>query len=366
MSIRTRLIVWFSGILGVSLLILSAVLFYEWEEQQHRILKEGKPPEPAWHEVGEIMLMFGLPTAILLVAGGSLLLRKSLAPVVVLTRAAESIHLDNLQQRLPLTGRGDELDRLTEVFNAMMTRLEASVARAREFTLHASHELKTPLTVMRAQIETAMFDDSLTPSQRDLLANHLEEIQRLTQIVNSLTFLAKADAGQARLHLEKLRLDELVRDAATDAELLGRTQAIEVETQISDQVWVTGDRHRLRQLLLNLTDNALKYNAPTAGRILLRLAEVDGVAELTIANRGPGIPKEKLTRVFDRFYRGDPAHGNEVEGCGLGLSIVEWIARAHRGRVDIQSIPDGWTTVIVKLAAASPGSGGPAHRPAPP
>ena len=348
MSIRNRLTLWFGGILGVSLVILAGALYYEWEEQQERMLRQKKPPEPIWQEVGEIMVMFGAPTMVMLLVGSWWLLRKAFAPVVQLTQAAESIQLDNLKQRLPLTGSGDELDRLTEVFNAMMTRLDSSVTHAREFTLHASHELKTPLTVMRAEIETALAGEQITPTLRDLLASQLEEIQRLTKIVNGLTFLAKADAGQAALQIESVRLDELVRDAFADTEMLGRAQNIAVELTACDEITMQGDRHRLRQLLLNLTDNAIKYNRPE-GRVTISLAKNKGTAELTIANTGPGIPAEKLSRVFDRFYRCDAAHSSEIEGCGLGLSIVEWIVKSHRGEVKVDSIPHQWTTVTVRI-----------------
>jgi signal transduction histidine kinase len=348
MSIRTRLTIWFSGILGVSLLILTGVLYYEWEEQQHRMLQERKPPEPAWHEVGEIIVMFGLPTALLLVVGSSILLRKSLAPVSALTRAAESMQLDNLQQRLPVSGSGDEIDRLTEVFNAMMGRLENSFAHVREFTLHASHELKTPLTAMRASLESALEEETFTPPQREILAAQLEEIQRLTKIVNGLMFLAKADAGQTTLRSETLSFDELVRDVVSDLEMLARVQQIKVESEIGTAIHVRGDRHRLRQLLLNLVDNALKYNHP-CGRVTTSLSQIHGEAVLHIANTGPGIPQEIAPRVFDRFFRGDAAHGSDVEGCGLGLSIVEWIAKAHGGSVAIQSPPGEMTTVTLKL-----------------
>ena len=348
MSIRNRLTLWFGGILGISLVILAGVLYHEWEEQQHLMLQHKKPPEPIWQEVGEIMIMYGLPTTVILLAGGWWLLRKAFAPVVQLTRAAESIHLDSLTQRLLQTGNGDELDRLTGVFNAMMARLESSVALAREFTLHASHELKTPLTVMRAEIETALAGEQITPTLRDLLASQLEEIQRLTKIVNGLTFLAKADAGQAALQIESVRLDELVRDAFADTEMLGRAQNIAVKLVGCDELTMQGDRHRLRQLLLNLTDNAIKYNRPE-GRVTIKLTHENGAAELTVANTGPGIPAEKLPRIFDRFYRCDEAHSSEIEGCGLGLSIVEWIVKSHRGEVKVDSSPHQWTTVKVRI-----------------
>jgi len=348
MTIRTRLTLWFGGILLVSLVVLAGVVHYEWEEQVKRLHVDKQAPEPAWQETGEIVFVYGGITALLLLFGSWWLLRKSLAPIITLTRAAERIHVDNLKERLPSTGSGDELERLTEVFNAMMARLEDSFTRVREFTLHASHELKTPLTVMRAEIETALGEESLTPSQRELFANQLEEIQRLTKIVNSLTFLAKADAGQDALQLDMVHLDELVKDSFSDAQMLGRPHRITVELVACEAILLQADRHRLRQLLLTLTDNAIKFNQPQ-GRVTMALSRQNGAAVLKISNTGPGVLPEKLPRVFDRFYRGDAAHSSEVDGCGLGLSIAEWIAKAHRGGIQMVSEPDQWTTVIVTL-----------------
>jgi len=157
-TIRNRLTFWLGGILLVSLAAMAGVLHYEWVEQQQRMAEQKLAPEPAWEEVGEIVLFYGVPAALFMLVGSWWLLRKSLAPVIALTRAAERIHVHNLRERLPRTGNGDELDRLTEVFNSMITRLDESFVHIREFTLHASHELKTPLTVMRSEIETALRD----------------------------------------------------------------------------------------------------------------------------------------------------------------------------------------------------------------
>jgi signal transduction histidine kinase len=245
------------------------------------------------------------------------------------------------------------LDRLTEVFNAMVGRLEDSFTRIREFTLHASHELKTPLTIMQGEIETALREATCNPAQRELLVSQLDEIQRLTKIVDGLALLARADAGQIKLAQEPVNLDELVQDSFADAQLLAQPANVNVDLAACDEVIVRGDRHRLRQLLLNLADNAIKYNQPQ-GSVTIALHRNGKAAELKITNTGPGIAPAALPRVFDRFYRGDPAHAYAVEGCGLGLSIAQWIATAHRGTIEITSEPEKLTTVTVALPLATP------------
>lgn len=260
----------------------------------------------------------------------------------------ERLHIHNLQEPLPRTGNGDEVDRLSEVLNATNARLEKAFNQIREFTLHASHELKTPLAILHGEIETALNDPATTVAQREAYASQLDEIQRLSKIVEGLTLLAKADAGQVVLAQEPVRLDELVRDSFADAQILAQPKQISVTLAACDEVMVRGDRHRLRQLLLNLTDNAIKYNN-LDGRVDIALKRKDGTAELTIANTGLGIPAPILPRIFDRFYRGDESHNGEVEGCGLGLSIAQWIVKAHGGDIQITSAPERLTTVSVKL-----------------
>jgi signal transduction histidine kinase len=166
--------------------------------------------------------------------------------------------------------------------------------------------------------------------------------------VDGLTLLAKADAGQITLAMEPVRLDELVRDNFADAQILAEPQNIKVELQNCEEITIRGDRHRLRQLLLNLADNAVKYNQPQ-GRVTMRLRRDGNFAEFTVANTGPGIPTEILPRVFDRFFRGDPAHSQTVDGCGLGLSIAQWIVHAHHGTIRIESETMKPTTVTVRL-----------------
>jgi len=276
-----------------------------------------------------------------------------MAPVASLTQAAARISEANLHEQLPRTGNGDELDRLTEVFNAMIARLDGSFQRIREFTLHASHELKTPLTVMHGELETALHDEA--GADRERLLSQLDEVQRLTKIVDGLSLLTKADAGLITLKSETVRLDELVRDSFADAQILAQPHEVKAELGRCDEISISGDRHRLRQLLLNLTDNATKYNQPQ-GRVNIELARVDKTAELKITNTGPGIPPELQGRVFERFFRGDASHANTVDGCGLGLSIAQWIVTAHGGTIQVASEPGKLTIVTVRLPVASTGS----------
>ena len=347
MTIRTRLTFWYAGILTVSLLVIGVGTYRELNEQLRRDHRR-EPEEHAVSETGEMVFQVGLPAILLGLLGGWWLTRKALVPMSKLTDAVEKIHERNLREPLPRTGNGDELDRLTEVFNGMLSRLDDSFNRTREFTLHASHELKTPLTVLCGETETALCGESLSAAERERAASLLDELRRLARIVDGLTLLAKADAGQVALKLEPVRLDELVRDNFADAQILAEPHGIQVELTTCEEVSVRGDRHRLRQLLLNLADNAVKYNQPQ-GRVTMSLRRANDAAEFTIANTSTGIPPEMLPRVFDRFFRGDPAHSPAVDGCGLGLSIVQWIVSAHGGTITVTSEPSKLTTVTVRL-----------------
>jgi signal transduction histidine kinase len=354
MKIRTRLTLWYAAILIASLAAIGFQSYQEIAEAMqhgHRHFSW----EHALGETGEIILYVGLPAVILGVLGGWWLTRKALAPVTALTEAVEKIHDRNLSEQLPRTRNGDELDRLTEVFNAMTARLDGSFQRIREFTLHASHELKTPLTVMRGELETSLHEENLTPAQTERLLSQIDEIERLAKIVDGLTLLTKADAGQIQLNFETLRLDDLVRESFADTRILAQSHNIHVNLVVCDEVSISGDRHRLRQLLLNLSDNAVKYNRPD-GAVTVSLQRNDGSAELKITNTGAGIAPEVQPRVFERFFRGDLSHNNVIEGCGLGLSIAQWIALAHKGSIQFVSEPDKLTTVTVKFPAADANS----------
>jgi signal transduction histidine kinase len=277
------------------------------------------------------------------------LIVRALRPLKQLTDSAQRIHSGNLQERMPLSGRGDEFDTLTQTLNEMTARLSASFERVRDFTLHASHELKTPLAILRADYEELVDDPKRSEADRARFTSHLDEIERLTRIVDGLGLLTKADAAQVTLQRESLSFDELVRDAAEDARVLAEPTHITVSCNASGPIMVQGDRHRLRQLLLILCDNAVKYNRE-GGSITIGLNPRGGSAVLSVKNTGPGIPPEDADHVFERFHRGEAARQMNLEGCGLGLPIALWITRAHGGSLTFTSQPDD-TEFVLTLPA---------------
>lgn len=351
MTIRARLTLWYSVVLLLSTFLIAALCWDELDEQHERPHRAYRGME----EISDIVLWIGFPAVLLSIAGGWWLMRKALAPIATLTAAAQRVNERNLHQELPRTRNGDELDRLSEVLNAMKARLNDSFTRIREFTLHASHELKTPLTVLCGETEIQLRDESLTPDAREALASRLDELRRLTRIVDGLTLLAKADAGLVTLTRIPVQFDELVRDSFADTQILAEASGLNVQLPVCENATVLGDSHRLRQLLLNLADNAVKYNQP-GGSITMSLRQTGAEAEFTIANTGPGIAPASLPRVFDRFFRGDAAHSSQVEGCGLGLSISQWIVSAHDGDIQIESAPGKLTTVTLRLPLAAEGN----------
>ncbi len=358
MTIRTRLSLWYATVMFIALMVMGVLLYYQLvieprqEARQHQQEQNEETVDPdVFEDVTGIMLWCGVPATLLALVGGWWLMKKSLTPIASLTQATRKITAQNLGERLPRTHNGDELDELTEVHNAMLARLDDSFNRIHEFTLHASHELKTPLTVLRGETETVLRDESLSTSERERAVSQLDELRRLARIVDGLTLLAKADAGQIPLAREPVNLAELVRDNFADLQILAESQNLKVELESCEELFVRGDRHRLRQLLLNLADNAVKYNQPQGG-VTINLRRSGELAELTITNTGAGITAEIVPRVFDRFFRGDPSHGNTVDGCGLGLSIAQWIVAAHGGTIGLVSRPGTLTTVTVRLPLA--------------
>jgi len=286
-----------------------------------------------------IMLGIGLPiTVCVAVAGGFVLVRRSLRPVEQIARKAEDITQHNLSERLPVVQTGDELERLSISINHMIARLEDSFQSSKQFVADASHELRTPLTVLRGELEGLAQDTQLKPQTRETLGSMLEEVDRLAEIVEGLLALSRLDAGEANSEWVRFDLAELVATTADQMSLLAEDKNITVVCESTSGVNVEGDRARMKQVVVNLLDNAIKYT-PIGGRVRLNIETEDGCAVLDVADDGIGIPQDALPHVFKRFYRVDGSRSRDQGGAGLGLSIVKSICAAHGAQVEVASVP---------------------------
>lgn len=270
------------------------------------------------------------------VVGGYFLAKQSLKPVDEITRTAREITATNLRQRINVVNHKDEIGRLTDTLNDMIRRLEASFEQVGQFSVDASHELRTPLTIMRGEIELALQGNRTTASYKKTLASLLDEVMRMASIIEGLILLAKADGGIVKLEKKPTRLDLLVSEIKEDAEVLAERKGIRVSISKLDEATVSGDEIRLRQLMLNLVDNAIKYT-PEGGKVTLSLERGNGNANFTVEDTGIGIPEKDLDKIFDRFYRVDKSRSRLPDGLGLGLPISKWVAEAHGGRLLVES-----------------------------
>jgi heavy metal sensor kinase len=285
------------------------------------------------------------PIALLIsVIGGWFLAHRSLKPVDTITKTAREISAQNLSQRLPGQAVDDELGRLTATFNDMIGRLQESFAQIQQFSADASHELRTPLTIMRGEIEVALRRKRLPAPTRELLTSVHDELVRLSSIVESLMILIKTESGRLAFQFSDIALDRMIHELMEDARVLASEKKINVEILQIDPVIIRGDAARLKQLFLNLIENAVKYT-PQRGRVTFALARENDQAVVSIGDSGIGIPKKDLQKVFDRFYRVK----SDGSGSGLGLAIAKWIAEAHHGTIRVSSREKKGSTFIVTL-----------------
>jgi len=307
-----------------------------------------------------LILGIAVPAVLLLSSyGGLLLANQALRPVDRITRAAQEIGVaGDLSKRVPLPTRMDELGRLAATFNRMIARLEAAFERQRQFTSDASHELRTPLAVMRGDIEIALRRRRTPEEYQQVLTSNLEEIMRLSRLVEDLLTLARADVGQTALRCEPVSLDKLCQQMVEYISPLAqmRDQTLVYEPPPSTPIVIKGDVQRLKQLLLNLLDNAIKYT-PVGGHITLGLKTEGKEAVMWISDTGRGIPAEDLPHIFERFFRHSRSTSDKgASGFGLGLSIVKWIVDSHGGKIDATSQVGQGTTFTVRFPLLGPGN----------
>lgn len=311
------------------------------------------PMEEALRRLLVVLFVTGPAALALSLIGGWFLAGRALRPVDQITSAAHRITASDLSRRLPVPRSSDEIGRLATTFNDMIERLEASFRQIRQFSADASHELRTPLTVMKGETELALRRARPAEEYREVLESNLEEIDRLTRIVDELLFLSRADLGQVKLDRHAVQLDALVTDLQRQASVLGQDQQIQVNLGTVEPVEVLGDEWRLRELLLNLVDNAVKYSQP-GGSVELSLTKQAPTARMSVSDQGIGIPLDAQPRIFDRFFRAENARTHSKKGTGLGLAMCKWIAEAHQGRIEVESIPGRSSrfTVVLPLAPA--------------
>ena len=316
-----------------------------------RVFRDETEMRRTLRQIVEVFVL-GAPLAVCLASFvGYLVARRSLRPVAAMAAMARSITSESLSERLPNPNPHDELGQLATVFNATLQRLDNSFAELKRFTADASHELRTPLTALRTVGEVGLRQADDPAALREAIGSMLEEAQRLNELIDALLALARMDSGRQLVHPEPIEVATLLADVCDSLGIL----ALEKEQTIAMECvagWaVSADRLLLRQALLNIVHNAIRY-APTQSRITVRAFRRDGTTIIEIADEGPGIAPEHHTKIFDRFYRVDRARARAEGGSGLGLAIAQWSIHHQGGQVELESEVGRGSTFRIVLPAA--------------
>jgi len=280
--------------------------------------------------------------------------RRALRPVDRISQKAEQITQQNPSERLPVVHTGDELERLSISLNHMIGRLEDAIRNSKQFVADASHELRTPLTVLQGELESLTQAPRIEDGIRETLGSMLEEVERLAAVVEGMLAVSRLDAGEAQAERVQFDLAELVLTTADQMSLLAEDKKITVRCDAEQRVTVEGDRARLKQVIVNLLDNAIKYT-PNGGVVRLRVARDAGHAIVDVIDNGIGIPPDALPQVFERFFRVDGSRSRDQGGAGLGLSIVKSICTAHGADVEVTGMPEGGSCFRIRQPLAPSG-----------
>lgn len=287
--------------------------------------------------------------------GGYWLSSRALAPVDALTRTARNIGGYNLGSRLEQLDTGDELERLSNTLNDMLDRIEKAFLQITQFTSDASHELRTPISLIRTEAEVVLRRPRDADAYRTALQHILRETERTSVLIEDLLALARADSGRASLRSQPVELTELLRDCMQEWQPLAAEAGHELTLHPHEpaQVWVMADAADLRRALTILLDNAMKYT-PAPGDVGVSLEHRDQLAVVSVADTGIGIPAAEQSKIFERFYRVDPARGRAVGGAGLGLAIALWIVERHGGSIIVESEANKGATFSVQIPVSQP------------
>lgn len=327
------------------------------EANQHLYtVQTALPMDQAFHTLSlfrRYLLMFA-PVLLLVAAGGGYWLsKKALSPVNLIILTVQKIGAGNLSDRLEIPSAGDELQRLSETLNGMLERIESAFLRVTQFTADASHELRTPISLIRAESEIALRKSRSDRDYREALRHILMESERMTSLIEQLLTLARADSGREYLELEPIDLRTTVEMGGNEWRPLIESRDLKFKVTIPNHpVAVLADSSAIHRLIAILLENAVKYTAPP-GEIHLDLEHNDQTALLMVRDTGIGIPDEHQARIFERFYREDKARSRNLGGNGIGLSIAQWIVQQHKGTIVVESQPGQGSCFIVSLPLRS-------------
>lgn len=298
--------------------------------------------------------MSALPVLVLLTAGvGFLLSRGSLRPISAITKTARRISTRQLDEQIPTTGSGDELDELAHTLNDMLARIREGVARVRHFSADAAHQLRTPLTAMHSQIDVTLTKERTPEEYGVVLADLLLQVDRLADTVNAMLRLAQSEGGLDTAHSVRVEIDPLLEDVADFFVALAEERGIELTVEASSKGAVRGDPSWLHQLFANLLHNALQYT-PEGGRVDVTARPAIDEVIVRVRDTGPGMTEADRQIIFSRYARGSASETSEGEGMGLGLALAREIARAHGGTIEVESAPGAGSVFSVRLPLATP------------
>jgi heavy metal sensor kinase len=352
-SIRVRLTTWYTLALSLMLVLYAGATYLavrhefleQLEDERHgdSMAAGGDAHPPAEESVERqlreilVVLLGGLPIVVGFAAvGGYILARRALRPIDDLGAEAKRITAERLHERLSMPNPNDEIGRLAAVINDTFARLESSFEQLRRFTADASHELRTPLSVIRGTGELGLRETRTPAEYQEAIGSMLEEVDRLTRLVDTLLRLSRGDAGTIKLNKERVDLGQLTRDAVASLAVLAEERQQTVKLDVSDGVIGLVDRLVVREAITNIVDNAIKYS-PHGSTIAVSVSRQQSRAVIAIADEGPGIPAAHRERVFDRFYRVDEGRSRHTGGTGLGLAIAKWAVEANGGVIELDA-----------------------------